>query len=622
MCGIIAEFSDEPIHLPTLKQMNDKIFHRGPDGEGYLVAGSYSGEISNSKINLIDSDYNIGFAHRRLSIIDLSDAGHQPMNYKERYWIVYNGEVYNYLELRDELVNLGHDFKSYTDTEVILAAYDQWGRECLNRFNGMWAFIIFDVNTNTIFISRDRFGVKPLYYYQKPGLTLFASEIKAIIAHPKVNTSPNLKYCNDFIEYGCLEYQKETAFSDVFRFDFSSYWYGSTQSLFSEFKEERFWDYAVNTSDEPFNPEKAKKIAKDYYDLLSDAVRIRLRSDVPVGSALSGGLDSSSIVYLINQELKKIGKTEQQLTFSSVHRTPETSYCDESDYIDILSKLLDIDSRRIQPSTDEIPKYCEYIINANENPIDGTGMGSYFTYSLVSSSSVTVTLDGQGADEQQAGYLHHLIYYLASLPLNRAIIESFGFFRIPGAYKFIFLGLKFNLSKYIFGKNLTKKIVSFFMPRHAKVIFKPLNEILKEETFTGLINLIHYSDSRAMLFSLESRMPFMDYRLVEFTANIPACYKLHNGWTKFFARIAFSEKLPEKICWRKDKMGWPMPDDFWFNGPLKKWFWHTISKSKFLKSLDTKNIIEKELKNEIYSKSTKRLLSLAIWYYNFFEKKL
>jgi len=608
MCGItgIINKNKEPVLIEEIKRMNDVIIHRGPDDEGYYFGGYFA------------------FGHRRLSIIDLSPAGHQPMEYKGKngeYVITYNGEIYNYLELKEELKKDGYTFNTHTDTEVILASYDRWGVECLNKFNGMWAFVIYDKNKDKFFISRDRFGKKPLYYYVDDSKFIFASEIKAIIEHPKVVTKPNYRYIKDYIKYGPKEYIKETAFENIYRFNFASYFEGSSEELFSNFKENVFWSLKVNTSDEKFDEKKAKEYAQKYYELLKDAVKIRLRSDVKVGSALSGGLDSSSIVYLINEILKEEGKIEYQETFSSVYKTQGTEYCDESFFINTLAKKLNVKSNQIEPQEKDVPKELIKVLYYCDNMPEGTCMSGWHTFKKVNECGVKVTIDGQGADEQLGGYLNYIIIYLSKLSLKELLEEVKAFIKIPGAKKPVLLGIILNISIRILGENATKKLINSL----AKLLNKNaeffntfnLNEKLAKDVTSNLITLIHYSDRVSMAYSIESRMPFMDYRVVEFLASIPYKYKLHNGWTKYIARLAFDGKLPDEIVWRKDKMGWPIPHDYWFRGNLKEWLIKNIKESELIKRLYPDFDIEKEF-NKISIEKILRYLNIALWYKIFF----
>ena len=586
MCGISGIISKKRIEKDIIEPMTDTIIHRGPDGFGY-----YYGE-------------KFVFGHRRLSIVDLSDAGHQPMQYLNRYVITFNGEIYNHLELRKELEKNGYVFQSHTDTEVIMASYDFWGVDCLNKFNGMWAFVIHDRLKDKYFMSRDRFGKKPFYYYKDEGKFIFGSEIKVILAHPDVESKPNLKFLDSYVQNGAKEYIKETAFENIFRFDFSSYFEGSLEDIFENFNQNKFWEIKPNLSHEKFDEEKVKEYAKQYYELLEDAVRIRLRADVKVGSALSGGLDSSSIVYLVNKLLKEQDKEELQETFSSVYKSDGTQECDESYFIDIMALKLGVHSNQIEPKEDEIPSQIEKVIWHLENPPDNSLMSSWHTFKLVASTDVKVTLDGQGADEQLGGYLPYLLNYISSLSIVDMFSQAKKCLQIPNSSKYVFVGLCLGLYRVLFGEKFLKFTIKNIFKRDFET---NLNKKLGIDTMSSLITLIHYADHTSMAFSIESRMPFMDYRLVEFLASVPACYKMRDGWTKYLARLAFDGKLPDEINWRKDKMGWPIPEKKWFYGNLNRWFIANIESCKLSKKLSFK---EKE--NKRFSNNIKRM-NLSIW---------
>lgn len=594
MCGITGIISKNKIEKNIIENMIDTIVHRGPDGFGY-----YYGE-------------KFVFGHRRLSIVDLSEAGHQPMEYNDRYVITFNGEVYNHLELREELENNGYVFQSHTDTEVIMASYDFWGVECLCKFNGMWAFVIYDKVKDKYFISRDRFGKKPFYYYKNSDTFIFSSEIKAILVHPKVEAKPNINFLNDYMNTFTKEYIKETAFEDIYRFDFSSYFEGSLEALLGNFEQKKFWEIKPNLSHEKFDEQKAKEYAQQYYELLEDAVRIRLRADVKVGSALSGGLDSSSIVYLVNKLLKEQGKEELQETFSSVYKSDGTQECDESYFIDIMANKLGVHSNQIEPKEEDISKEIEKMIWHLENPPENSLMSSWHTFKLVASTDVKVTLDGQGADEQLGGYFHYLLSYIVSLSFKDMVTQSWKCLQIPNAKKYVVTGFVFGIIRVFLGK----KSLHFIAKRVLKRDFEiNLNRKLIEDINSSLVTLIHYADHTSMAFSIESRMPFMDYRLVEFLASVPACYKMRNGWTKYLARLAFDGKLPNEVNWRKDKMGWTIPEKKWFEGTLKKWFNKNIEKCFICKKLADKT------KKARYSKSIK-VLNVSIWEKIFCKKEL
>ncbi|OOE38687.1 asparagine synthase (glutamine-hydrolyzing), partial [Salinivibrio kushneri] len=566
MCGIAGYIARESVEKSPLKKMTDAIAHRGPDGEGYYY------------------ENDIAFGHRRLAIVDLSDHGKQPMEYQDRYVTVFNGEIYNYLELKQELIEAGYSFSNETDTEVIMAAYDLWGSDCVKSFNGMWAFVLYDKQNETFFISRDRFGIKPLYYYCDNNNFVFCSEVKGIYASGLVEKAPNKSYLKNYLDNGPNEYDAETAFANVYRFPFAHYFLGSKEKLLNQPQFTRYWELTTNTSKERFCPNKAKQYAKQYYDLLADAVRLRLRADVKVGSALSGGLDSSSIVYLVNEQLKAQGKADLQETFSSVYKSDGTQDCDESIYIDLLAKELNVNSNQIEPQEDDIPVEHQKMIWAMENPPERTIMSSWHTFMKVRQSGVTVNLDGQGADELLAGYTPYISSYFVSISLIDLYKEVLFFLKLPGLKKRVVQSFFLAHFRFVFGQ---KKYERFFKKIKGHDAPNQLNETLKDAFTKGLVNLLHYADHTSMAHSVESRAPFMDYRLVEFLAKIPACYKMHNGWSKYIARLAFDQKLPNEITWRKDKMGWPVPEKYWFKGNLKENLEEAIHDSKLLADISS-----------------------------------
>jgi len=592
MCGIAGVISTSgPVPVSVIKMMTDAMSHRGPDGEGHHIEDTFA------------------FGHRRLSIVDLSDAGHQPMIYLDRYVITYNGEIYNHDELRIDLVKAGYRFSGHSDTEVILAAYDCWGPECLKRFNGMWAFVIYDYREKTFFISRDRFGVKPLYFYRNSKALVFASELKAILEHPNVARRINYNYLDKYLSQGPQEYLEETVFEGISKFPKASYAIVTAEEAVAQLQTHLFWSVHTNDSQESFSSEKAAEYAKQYYELLRDAVRIRLKADVKVGSALSGGLDSSSIVYLVNQILKSEGKDELQQTFSSVFQTEETKYCDESYYIHKVIDQLKVKANLGTVDESEIIDIHYNVIKSYESPPDNTCIAGPVVFRVVKSTNVKVTLDGQGADEQLAGYLGYLNTYLTSLSYADFFKEAPHVLKIPRAWKHVvtaFLMLNFRI---LFGE---RQLVST-LKRLGFDYETNLNKRLKKDFDTALVNLLHYSDRVSMAYSIESRAPFMDYRLVEFLCSVPACYKIHKGWTKYIARLAFNGKLPDEICWRQDKMGWPSPEEYWFRRTrLRSWFVDTVASSTLVKKLRPELNVERELDSTSMTKMI-RFLNIAVF---------
>lgn len=592
MCGIVGVVSSRSINRANLEVMNNKMFHRGPDGSGIHVEDGF------------------GFGHRRLAIVDVSDAGHQPMTYLDRYVVTFNGEIYNYPELRSDLEQYGYEFFSHTDTEVIMAAYDFWGESCFNKFNGMWAFCIFDREENKFIISRDRFGIKPLYYRCDGESFIFASEVKALTEFEHFGeVRPNLNYLQTYLDSGPREHISETAFEGIYRFEISSYVIATPKELVDgSFTSQKFWQFKPNLQNVKFNEVELENYSERYRELLKDSVRLRLRADVKVGSALSGGIDSSSIVSLINELHQEGGLLGMQETFSSVYKQPGTTSCDESHYIDDLAQYLNVHSNQIEPRAEDIPSEHAKMIYHLEMPPVGTAMSGWHTFKLVAQSDVTVTLDGQGADEQLAGYDGYVTNYLA----NTGFFESiFGFFKIRSSSlrRRAVKGLLIKVVSSLVGKAFAKKMLGRFIPDIDKQSM-PLNEKLALDMIDNLVTLIHYSDRVSMAHSIESRMPYMDYRLIEFLFSVPAAYKFHSGWSKYLSRAAMDGRLPKNILWREDKMGWPIPERFWFEGEHREWMEGRIFGSVFLKNHFASYVgryANLGLKDKL------KLLNLAVW---------
>ncbi len=644
MCGISCVIvKNEVSNLPQrLKSMTDSIIHRGPDDEGYTFfsktkqAFPFSGiqrrlkeenlayvpSVPISEARFADNDISIAFGFRRLSIIDLSSRGHQPMcSSNNRYWIVFNGEIYNYLELKSELQKHGYSFQSDSDTEVILAAYDRWGPECLNMFNGMWAFVLYDTLNDVLFVSRDRYGIKPLYYYMDDGHLLFASEIKQFLAFGSLAIAPNVEKISSDFPFDTMEYGTETAFTNVHRFPNGHYAMIQMRNFPSVLSFNKY--YTVNLFDSEgtyeFSEKKAMEYAEEYYALLDDAVKLRLRSDVPVGTCFSGGLDSSSIVYLVNKHLQRNNAVQQQRTFSLVFSSPETKYCDESNYINLLAKDLNLQSFTIEPTTEDVLRRYRDMVYVMDTPQHSTLASYVFTYQLVRNHGVTVTLDGQGADELQAGYLYYLVHHLATVPLGRLLSEFKLVTKNPGAMNPALKGAILNAARRLGGRsivdNLAHKRKSQIDP------YQTLNSRLLFDFERNLKTLFHYGDRGSMLSSIESRFPMMDFRLVNFWFNLPASYKISQGYTKYIARLAFNGKLPDGIVWRRDKKGWEMPQQVWIQNGLGKEITLKITDNRFLKetglSLPDKYLSSSN-KDHRYWKLPIKLYNLALWHEVFF----
>lgn len=604
MCGIYGEISYSQKSLEDLETILETISHRGPDGSG------------SRKFVLNPEGLNLYLGHVRLSIIDLSEKGAQPMDYLTKYTITYNGEIYNYLELREELVSLGYEFKSDTDTEIIMAAFDMWGTDCLSRLNGMFAFSLFDSSNDMIFIARDRYGIKPLYYHLEGNNFSFSSEIKAILANEDIRDSiePNELECRNYLRFGPREWKKNTLFQSVYRFPKASFIY---QSCFSLIEDGPNFEEYYCLQEEGYSDLKEDSVVKKYYKLLESAVSIRLRADVSIGTALSGGLDSSSIAKLINNQLLLDEKNHIQKTFSCVY--PEEGYesFDESSFIDLATNFLHVDSQKIQVHPEDVINEYEKMIWSHDTPPDGAMMSSWHTYKLVSEHGVKISIDGQGADEQLAGYDNYLISYLIHLNWSNFIKEYRSIKAKFSDYKQI-LNLSFFLK--ILKSFGLLRLVSYLLKKNGSH-FDPSKSLrsMRIQTFQqNLSNLLFYGDRQSMAWSVESRLPFMDYRLVDFLNSTPEEFKIKHGWGKWLARKAFENELPDEIVWRENKMGWEVPEEKWFTGPLLNWSEEQVSNSSFLKHI--KNNRKIRLSRGSSLKPKLRELNLAIWHEIFFKR--
>ena len=559
MCGVtgVVNQSNDPVDPEELRNANNLVSHRGPDGEGVFYGD------------------NFALGHRRLAIIDLSEKGKQPMEYRANV-IIHNGEIYNYIELREELIKLGYSFQSQTDTEVILAAYDYWGEDCVNHFNGMWAFAIYNKKKNCLFCSRDRFGIKPFYYTIIKNKFCFASEIKQFTVIQGWEPKMNKTRAYEFLVFGYHDHTHETFFKDVFQLK-------KGHNLVYNLSDNTFEEKCFYNIPTTLNTQISFEEAKEKFTLLfRDAVRLRLRSDVKVGSALSGGLDSSSVVGVINQILKKENKIEQQETVSACFPGFEK---DESPWIDKVVDKNKVISHKVIPSFDTLFDDLKKITWQQDEPISGAGViAQYHVFKTAKANGIAVMLDGQGADEILAGYeKFYLPNFKALLKENpfTAISELIQFFRLhnigpPAAIKKV---------KSFLNKNEQKKPEwlnpSFDIPSE-ELFTRSMDDTVQNTSINlisemGLLILLHFEDRNSMASSVESRLPFLDYRLVEFCLSLPDSFKIKKAKRKYILREAMKESLPDVVYKRYDKSGFATPQEHWmqrnkaaFDKELKK----------------------------------------------------
>lgn len=564
MCGIAGIFdrSGKSVDRGLLQRMTSAIHHRGPDGQGYFVGGA------------------IGLGHRRLSIIDV-EGGSQPIcNEDATLQVVFNGEIYNYLELRNELVTLGHRFKTASDTEVIVHAYEQWGASCVNRFNGMFAFAIFNVRDNRLFLARDHLGIKPLYYVMIGGQLLFASEIKALIKHPDCPREVDLDSLAELFTFRYVPSPK-TLFKSIWKLPPGHFMEVDRNGT----RVERFWNWIPQLRtrwDE-------NELIEEYQSLLEDAVRLQLRSDVPLGLFLSSGIDSGVLLAIMSQFSS--GKV---MAFTMGFEGGEKT--NEVDDARALADMFGADHHFKMVGPKDYLGYYERYLRDLEEPVGHEAASAFYFLSKGTSEYVKVALTGQGADEPWAGYDRYIGVKLSTIynclpPIVTGSLASL-VTRMPGRFErlkrgVVSLGERDLLTRFT-------KVYSFFSAEMKKELFKgklkvragdddgfhvrdaiqrlqsdvkhldPLTQMLYIDTRASLPDdLLMVGDKTSMANSLEVRVPFLDYRLIEFIESLPPGLKLNGMTGKYLHKKALEKWLPKDVIYRKKKG---------FENPLAEWF--------------------------------------------------
>ncbi len=561
MCGIAGII--DPRHSPDenrelLSRMLQIQHHRGPDATG----------------NWSDGIVHLG--HNRLSIIDLSEAANQPMHYRDLS-LIFNGEVYNYVELKKELEGLGHRFVTHSDSEVILHAFEEWGDECVTRFVGMWAFVTWDKSRKRLFVSRDRFGIKPFYYISHPGRFYFASEIKTLRATPLFKDDINLKQVARGLQMGWLGYHDETWFEAVKSLP-------AAHNLIVENGEvtlSKYWNLETGKySGAGFEEKKAL-----FYSLFADSIRFHMRSDVPVASCLSGGLDSSAIVSMV-QELNPGMKYK---SFSIYYEGKGD--VDERPFIsEVIKKYPAIEPHYFSPTDDDVREQFGNALYHADVPVTGSSFVSqYFLMKMIGEAGIKVVLDGQGSDEYLAGYMHSFYRLIGGMLKQANLVSAMGeTIRVNKRIGNSPIKSAVHLGKSLLAMSRTEQQLysleyEKYYPFLTDITHNPTPFVLQDKTgtrldqflyhllfTTSLPSLLHYEDRNSMAFSVESRVPFLDHRLVEFAFSLHDDDKIRNTDTKFILREALSKVLPEAVYKRKDKKGFVTPgENKWLRGPLK-----------------------------------------------------
>ncbi|MES2515189.1 MAG: asparagine synthase (glutamine-hydrolyzing) [Bacteroidota bacterium] len=619
MCGISGIISKT--NTVSLKDamfaMSRAIKHRGPDGEGFTFFSNtgytavYSDETPhvnkqsssyvfnpNMAIENCNTSFHMAFAHRRLSIIDLSEAGHQPMcDIETDYWITFNGEIYNYVELKAELKSKGHQFVTQTDTEVIIEAYKEWGVDCVQKFNGMFAFALLDRKVNRLFCARDRAGVKPFYFSDTDNAFAFASEYKAFIKSGLVKFNVNEGQQFDFIVNGNLENTDQSLFKGIYELKPGHYLMYDLAN--HSFQIKSFYNlFSLQIS----KPES--ELIDMIEQKLINAIDIRLRSDVEIGSCLSGGLDSTIIAGIV----KHLQPDKQMKLFTAVF--PTESF-DESGYAKLAAEYVNGNWMTVSPTADEFFRDIDTLNYYQDLPVWSTSTYSqHRVMKLAAENNVKVVLDGQGADELFAGYSHH---YMALWK------ESFSFKKVndskqtvPHAYKLFgkqllkdAFKLSVNYSGYFtgdkksYGKSKNEKLSS------------TLNEQLKRDYSGKLKSFLKCEDRCSMAFGIESRVPFADdVALVDYLFSIEGHKKIQYGVSKYLLREASKQYIPNQIYRRRDKIGFETPVKKWFS-PHKDQIMDSISSMDFVDIDHLHSQFEDLLNNR--PGFLLRLYSFAVW---------
>ena len=568
MCGIcgIFDFKGHPVDRDLLERMNQRISHRGPDGDGFFVCGP------------------VGLSNRRLSIIDLA-GGWQPVGNEDgSLQVVFNGEIYNFIELRDELMEKGHTFKTRSDTEVIVHAYEQWGVECVSKFNGIFAFALWDSNQRRLFVARDHLGVKPLYYAMLGDRMLFSSEIKALLADPSCPREVDIQALSQLFTLRYVP-SPRTLFKGIQKLPPGHRMIIQSSGVHVE----RYWKSTPHLR----TAVNEQELIEEYQELVEDAVRLQMRSDVPVGLFLSSGIDSASLLAIMGKLSNQPVRTFT-IGFENGERTNET------DDARALAKMFGSDHNEMIVTAQDYQKYYERYLWDLEEPVGNETAAAFYFVSLITSKQVKVALTGQGADEPWAGYGRHLGVKMSEaysrLPqfITKGVLSHIGerwvknerlkrgltslherdfLSRLVNVYSFFTPAMKSQLfqpwiKEQISSNGVEAKAALRQLQSEVKDL-DPLTQILYMDTRTNLPDdLLMVGDKTSMANSIEVRVPFLDYRLVEFIETLPPELKIKGRQAKYLHKKAVEKWLPKEVVYRQKK-GFANPIDMWLKTSMR-----------------------------------------------------
>lgn len=625
MCGYTGIINKtQPVDFNVLKSMASIISHRGPDDEGHFI------------------DNAVGFYHKRLSIIDLA-SGHQPMM-TENNVIVFNGEIYNYIELREDLKRKGHTFKTNSDTEVILKMYEEYGCDSINQLNGMFSFLIYDKKRNQIVAARDHFGIKPLYFFKNDECILFASEIKALLEHPAVSAEVNNQGLNDYLTFQFI-LGDDTLFRNVGKLAPGHYMVIDVNSL--KINLIKYW--TPNFSIDKFHTEEY--FVSELRRLIEDTVRIQLRSDVPLGTYLSGGLDSSLVTLIAAKNLP-----HQLLTFSGAfNEGPEFN---EMQYVREVTAASNAKSYAVYPTATDFIELLPKLIYHLDEPVAGPGLFPQYMVSKLASENVKVVLGGQGGDEIFGGYARYVIAYLEQaikgavletteegehivslksilpnlpyikryLPMLKTFLAKEAFEPMDKRYFYLIDRMEGSLDCYApeflesyFRESIFGRYKQLFNDPNTLSYF---NKMTHFDMFGSLPALLQVEDRMSMAVSIESRVPLLDRRIVDLIASMPPSMKFKGAEMKYILKRAVGDYLPPLILNRKDKMGFPVPFNLWAKNEAKNFIADTLlsQKSKNRGIFNAKEVEKIIMSQHPFSRQLWGMLSLELWFSRFIDK--
>lgn len=594
MCGIAGIVALDGVDPRVLVSMTHLAKHRGPDGFGfaYYAPGA---EIRPEVIHNQNREPRfarpvVGLGNRRLAILDLSESGNMPMQTEDGSCsITYNGEIYNYCEIRSELEAAGYHFHTKTDTEVLLKAYQHWDTQCLQHLNGMWAFALWDHRQQTLFCARDRFGVKPFYYSLAGHQFFFGSEIKQLIHGAKLPRIANASAVYHFLEQCLFDYSADTFFENIFQLPGG---HALTLRLSDPLKLSiwRYWDLTVNPETTP--AEADEKVCEEFRQLWENAVRLRLRSDVPVGCSLSGGIDSSAVIC----QAKRLAPNQQFHTFSSC---VEEDGMDERPFVAAVGEAIHGSEHLVFPQSKVFWDTLNSIAYYQDEPLQSGGIyAQWCVMAEAQKHGIPVLLGGQGGDESLCGYQKYRYFYLWQLlrkgnpRLFREAALSFrngtrSNWELSDACRYFPASWRRSFS--VIGR-LGSSELRNSPPRNGIDIGAQGSIAQRQKidlTLVSIPSLLHLEDRNSMAHSIETRLPFLDYKLVEFAVNCPTSFKLRDGWSKWILRQVMNGILPDVIRLRKSKLAFSVPQKGWMldglsNGHREIWAGTSLRMARFL----------------------------------------